>query len=496
MNAIDERRVIATMAHATHPAKSGMKALSVASIGWFVIAVLGCGASPETDEPLQVDDAESVNVKSLALTVPDYSTYIGGVGQDIAKGVAVDGLGNVYVAGMTTSYGVGNDVFVSKWNSSGTLVYSIHFGGSGEDIGQGLAIDGAGNVYVTGRTTSYGVGGDVFVAKLNALGTALLYFSYFGGSGDDSGTAITIGAEGSVYVAGTTFSTSFPVSTGAFQSTLHGTADAFVTKLTAAGNSAVYSTYLGGGWYDAATGVAVDAQGIAYVTGNTLWSRGIAPFPTTAGALKRTAGDSDDAFVAALAPSGSALTYGTYLGGSRGDQAHAITVDASSNAYVTGMTASPDFPTTPGAFRTALYGGNGGDVFVTKLNAAGTDALFSTFIGGSGSDDGLGISVSVTGNVYVTGQAGLDYPTTADAFRSSSGGGFDAFVSELSATGSALLYSTYLGGSLYDVGTGIALDNSDHIYIAGTTQSTNFPVFAATQSTFGGGARDGFVFKL
>ncbi len=277
--------------------------------------------------------------------------------------------------------------------------------------------------------------------------------------------------------------------------------NAFVSKLNASGSALVYSTYLGGSVIDVGEGIALDTSGNAYVTG----IRGSFDFPTTPGAFQNPC--TGDAFVSKLNADGSSLAYSTCLGGTGGDYGYGITIDTSGNAYVTGGTSSPDFPTTPGAFQTTYGGGVAvfeGDAFVSKLNAAGSALVYSTYLGGSGGDYGSGITVDTSGNAYVTGStASSNFPTTPGAFQTTLGGGSNAFVSKLDAAGSALVYSTYLGGGDYDWGSAIAADSSGNAYVAGVTDSSNFPTTSgAFQRTCGGGSgfpspcRDAFVSRL
>jgi hypothetical protein len=413
-----------------------------------------------------------------------------------------------------------------------TLSYSTYLGGSGHTVGTAIAVDAAGNAYVTGDTsstnfpttpgafqTTLGGGGfttNAFVTKLNATGTALVYSTYLGGSGlsefGDRGTGIAVDAAGNAYVTGLTESSSFPTTPGAFQTHLGGSGaeNAFVTKLNTSGTALVYSTYLGGNTGDEGFGIAVDASGNAYVTGQTN-SRN---FPTTPGAFQATYAGSGDtkAFVTKLNPAGTALVYSTYLGGSgaagSGDSGAGIAVDAAGNAYIAGSTYSSDFPTTPGTFQASNRGFP--NAFVTELNAAGTALVYSTYLGGSRSDFGTAIAVDTASNVYVTGfTQSSDFPTTPGAFQTTLGGGGDlngdtnAFVTKLNATGTALVYSTYLGGSVSnpfyngDLGLGIAVDGSGDAYVTGSTRSSNFPTTpGAFQTQLGGLDGNAFVTKL
>jgi hypothetical protein len=383
------------------------------------------------------------------------------------------------------------------------LSYSTYLGGTNSDACSGIAVDSAGNAYVTGYTessdfpttpgavqTSYGGGQDAFVTKLNSTGTALVYSTYLGGTGDAVGWGIAVDTADNAYVTGYTSSTDFPTTPGALQTTYGGvnSYDAFVTKLNPTGTALVYSTYLGGTGLEYGYGIAVDSAGNAYVTGHTEST----DFPTTPGAVQTSYGGLD-AFVTKLNPTGTALVYSTYLGGNSGDGGYSIAVDSADNAYVTGYTWSTDFPTTPGAVQTS-YGG-GQDAFVTKLNPTGTALVYSTYLGGTSSDLGRGIAVDAAGNAYVTGQTGsTDFPTTPGAVQTSYSGGQDAFVTKLNPTGTALVYSTYLGD--YSDGYGIAVDTAGNAYVTGYTSSTDFPTTPGAYQTAFGGYADAFVAKF
>jgi hypothetical protein len=397
-----------------------------------------------------------------------YSTYF-----EPANAIAVDSSGNAYVCGGDT---------VAKIKADGSaIVYSTAIG---EASCNGIAVDASGSAYVTGYTNStsfptvspfqdtYGGGAhDAFVAKLDAAGSALVYSTYLGGSGSDWGYGIAVDSSGNAYVTGFTDSANFPTASP-LQATFGGQQDAFVGKLNAAGSALVYSTYLGGGSLDYGHGIAVDSSGNAYVTG---WTYSV-NFPT-ASPLQATNGGGNDAFVSKLNPAGSALVYSTYLGGSGSDWGYGIAVNSSGNAYVTGET-SGGFPTV-----NPLQAGAGGDAFVSKLNAAGSALVYSTCLGGSGTDYGNGIAVDSSGNAYVTGRtSSTDFPT-ANPVQATNGGGYDAFVAKLNAAGSALAYSTYLGGSGGDNGYGIAVDSSGSAYVTGSTGSSNFPTASPLQAS-------------
>ena len=387
------------------------------------------------------------------------------------------------------------------------LWYSSYLGGSSQEQGRAIAVDSSGSAYVTGYTLSSdfptanpvqaaGSGGtDAFVTKLSANGFTLLYSTYLGGSGDDGGLGIAVDSSFCAYVTGYSNSANFPTA-NAIQSGNGGYYDAFVTKLDPSGSTLAYSTLLGGDGLDIAWAVAVDASSNAVVTGYTCSSN----FPTTAGSLQTThaTGSCYDAFVAKINATGSALVYSTYLGGSDMDLAFGVAVDAGSNAYVVGYTCSNDFPTTPGALQTTNAGGGCRDVFVTKLNAAGSALAYSTYIGGNNEDGGFAIAVDPSLNAYITGYTcSADFPIW-NAFQDTKHAYCDAFVTKLNAAGSALGYSTYLGGTTGSVGYGIAVDSSLNAYVTGYTSSPDFPTTAnAFQNSYAGpSCCDAYITKL
>lgn len=323
---------------------------------------------------------------------------------------------------------------------------------------------------------------------------SLSYSSYLGGSGDDLATDIALDSSGNAYITGVTTSGNFPTRGAGQPSYNGGGVDAFVVKLNPAGTDLVYATYLGGDDEDQGLGIAVSPTGNAYVTGQTC-SRN---FPTK-NAVQTAPGGFCDAFVTKLNAAGSALDYSTYLGGRDIDPGMAIAVDAAGNAYVAGWTQSSDFPTR-NALQPTLAGT--GDAFVTKLNAAGSDFVFSTYLGGSnGLDFARAIAVDAAGNAYVTGETRSTNFPVVNPLQPAKGAGVgygDAFVTKFNAAGSALIYSTYLGGSCDNEGWGIAVDAAGSAYVTGNTCSTNFPTVNAFQPQFGGGefTRDAFVSKL
>ncbi len=399
------------------------------------------------------------------------------------------------------------------------------------DTGMSIAVDASGSAYVTGTAYSPDfptVGAvqatnrgswNAFIMKLNPAGSAIVYSTYLGGSTFDQGFSIAVDPEGNAYVSGRA-GADFPM-VRAIQPMFGGQADAFVAKLNPAGSSLIYSTYLGGSGADDGNSIAVDLQGNAYVTGST----NSVNFPTTPGAFQGTLRlDSCpccyEAFVAKISPGGSRLLYSTYLGGGSDDRGFAIAADSDGNAYVTGETYSrSNFPVTSGAFQTSLGPPNCNAslcgvtscsaAFVTKLNPAGSDLVYSTFLGGESGlgDRGMGIAVDSAGNTYVAGQAvSRGFPTTPGALPRS--GNNEAFITKLNPSGSELIYSTPLGGSSFDGANAIAVDSEGNAYVAGWTYSRDFPLKFPLQAGFVDGpcsppipsaafvCTDGFVAKL
>lgn len=478
--------------------------------------------------PASVNTAKLINLEQDAVATPvvtlrepnlidpvlTWSTYLGGTGDEAevpflgVADVALDSDGNVYVTGTTastdfpTTPGVdqspgGNlDVFVTKLSPAGDVIYSTYLGGPCVDTARGIAVDASGSAYITGDTGGecYGQTG-VLVAKLSPAG-AVVYASQFGGTLADasSGHAIAVDGEGHAFVTGAAVSDShdFPTTPGAYRRTecenvYPFAGDGFVAALEADGTDFVYSTVLCGGGDDSPAGIALDAAGNAYVAGTTASS----DFPTV-DAYQDTRGGGPVAitgFVSKLNPDGSDLLYSTYLGGSESEVITDVAVDDQGNAYVTGETASDDFPTTPGVLQE-----DAGprhcidtctDAFVTKLAASGSALVYSTYLFGELDDSGASIAVDGEGNAYVAGATTSSLFPMADAFQAKNAGLADAFVVKLAPDGARLLRSSYLGGSKsgagqspqtgWDTGSAIAVDETGSAYVAGYTQSYDFP---------------------
>jgi hypothetical protein len=471
-----------------------------------------------------------------------YSTYLGGTSNDYGTAIAVDSSGSAYVTGYTNSAnfpttsgayqttcgggcsGTTVDAFISKLDPTGSfLVYSTYLGGTGNDYGNGIALDASGNAYIAGQTfatdfpttpgalktkcgTDNCASGYAFVTKLNSAGSGLVYSTYLGGIGKNQGNAVVLDASNNAYITGYTQSLTFPTTPGAFQTTCKcAQTVAFVTKLNTTGTGLIYSTYLGGSNGEVGYGIVVDSSNNAYLTGYTQSF----DFPTSPGAFQTSLGANRAAWVTKLNSTGSALIYSTYLGGITSVTTPceacgtAIAIDSAGNAYVCGLTAESNFPVTPGAYQTTFMGPtNGHDAFLTKLNPTGSGLVFSTYLGGNGDTGATGIAIDQSGNIWLKGNTkSTVFPVTPGAFQSALAGAFDAYVSELDPTGSRLLYSTYLGGTGTEYGgatTVLALDNQNPpgVYVTGYTNSTNFPVVAGSLQTSNAGLNDGFVSKL
>ena len=459
------------------------------------------------------DDRETLIIDPIL----SYAIYLGG--SSSASAVAVDSAGNTYVTGTTVSpdfpvvnalQDFGNPAgcisyngpfggnypipcphaFIAKLNSDGSaFVYITFLGGTFADSGTGVAVDIAGNAYVTGVTDSSDfplvnplmTRGSSFVLKLNPAGSALIYSTRFGGtrfgaSGTDAAYAIAVDAGSNAYVTGGASSTDFPAVNPVPGGTCSTDGVAFVMKLNATGSSLIYSTCLGSGGPSVGIAIAVDTSGNAYITGETV-SRDL----VTLNAAQASPGGDSDAFVSKLDASGS-LIYSTYLGGARQDLGWAIAADSIGNAYVTGSTASDNFPTRNPLQRTRATPG-ADDAFITKFDQAGV-IVYSTYLGGSSSDAGFGIVVDNLGNASVAGDTlSPDFPMV-NPIQPIPGGRSDAFVATLNASGSALLFSTYLGGTGDDQARGIAIDAQGNLPIAGNTTSEDFPTAGSLQSVY------------
>ncbi len=449
----------------------------------------------------------------------DYSSYLGGTNNDFAWAIALDDAGNVYIAGETwstdfptqsplqgTHPGGTRSAFVAKIDlATSSLLYATYLGGSGEDIAIDIAVDSSGAAYVIGHTdsldfptvlpiqNSHGGEWDVFVVKLSPDGTVLDYSTYLGGFAKDYGRGIALDTVGGVYLTGETLSQDFPT-VSAIQDSRAGRSDAFVTKINASGTYLDYSTYLGGGSANGAFGddfgrdIAVDAMGYAYVTGKTNAS----DFPTVS-AFQANNGGLFDAFITKINPAGSAWHYSSYLGGSQNDAATALALEASGNVILIGETLSLDFPTVL-PLQVTKKGNQ--DFFIAKFNASGDALQYATYLGGIRNDVPEDLTLDAFNNVYITGWSqSSDFPTLMP-LQNKLAGNSNIIALKLNATGTALVYSTYLGAGGSQIGTGIAVDTQGTSHIVGWTDSSLFPTLNPLQGSYGGGRRDGIVLKI
>jgi hypothetical protein len=465
----------------------------------------------------------------------EYSTIIGGKNEDYGHEIDVDPYGNSYITGYTfsmdfpTNSGTYNktmkgyfDIFVSKLNPNGSaLVYSTYIGGDNYDLCYGLKVDSNGNAYITGTTNSSDfpiTNGafknisdssqlNTFIIKINPNGSTLVYSALAGGQSTDISCEIVIDSNGNSIIAGSTFSSDFPITNRSVDILYNGASDVFVLKLNSNGSSLIYSTFIGGTDDDKGFSITVDFNGNVYVTGQT---RSF-DFPTTSSVYNNSY-TFCDAFVFKLNHDGSELIYSTYIGGNGFDNGFGIEVDSLGNAVVTGWTTAKDFPTTPNAFDITPNVKNDQmlDTFVFKLNETGSKLLFSTFFGSNGREEAYDIEIDHDGNIFITGVTICidNFPLTEDALDKSFSGSNDVFLFKLSSNGTTLMYSTFLGGNdkeeyfatfmMYKhfYGPGIALDSRGNVYVTGTTNSTDFPTtIKAYDNTINGGG-DAFVLKI
>jgi hypothetical protein len=382
-----------------------------------------------------------------------------------------------------------------------SIVYATYLGGSSEDEAYGIAVDATG-AYITGATDSPNFPGpiaagsnlDAFVTKLDPNG-ALIYSTLIGGNtgnGVNLGLGIAVNSTGA-YVVGNTTSSNFlpPTIIGSV-----GPQNVFVAKLNNSTGASVWLARIGGTGGDSGTTIAVDSTGAAYIGGATTST----DFPVTGPAIQTANAGNGDGFYAKLNASGTSLDYADYIGGSSGDLVTGIGLDSSNNAYVTGITVSSNFPVTSGSFLTT-QAGTGDNAFVAAVKADGSALIYSTYLGGSvsgGSDttDAYAIAVDSAGEAYVTGDTNSTVFPTLTPVQASLKGGHDVFITKLNTAGTALLFSTYFGGTLDDLATGIALDSLNDVYVTGTTLSTDYPVSGSPFQTSSGGGYDAFVTEL
>jgi hypothetical protein len=472
------------------------------------------------------------NVPLVVDPVLELSTFAGGNQPDTARAVAIDTDGSIVVAGRADSndfpttpgafqeeYAGANDdfergdAFVMKLAPGGTsLVWATYLGGKDPDAAEDVALGPDGDVFVVGGTASKDFPvtpgafqiergkntSDAFAARLGPDGDRLVYGTYLGGKSLEFANGVAVGPTNEATIVGHTFSKDFPVTPGAFQADRDGGQDAFVTRLSAAGDMLVWSTFLGGEELEVANTVALGADGAAVVAGTTSSNR----FPTTDGAFQETYASDTDAFVTRVAANGASLVWSTFFGGNQGnpfaiDDVAGVALDAFESVYIAGDTLSRNLPVSPDAFDPEC-GRNDNcqatDAYVAKLSADGCSLLYGTFLGDSDVDSARDLAVDARGHAHVTGfTLDNDFPVTPDAFQPERREGADVFYTEFDAGGTDLVYSTFLGSGDEDSGNGIALSDAPRAHVVGSAGQNNFPIVGpAFQDDFGG-ETDGFV---
>jgi uncharacterized protein (TIGR03437 family) len=432
------------------------------------------------------------------LTWSTFVAYSGSAGLSTGEGVALDSSGNVYLIGTTADVYGYYGILISELTPAGANINTTYFDDPPYYLeGHALAVDSAGNVYFGGEATDGQTFDEAFVGKFAPGASSLIWYATPDPSpnGVDVVYGVALDSAGNSYFAGYTTSTNFPVSTGVAQLKNAGGSDAFVAKYNSAGTE-LAATYLGGGANDVAYGIAVDASGDVFLTGSTASTN----FPVTSGAFQTASGGAGDAFIAKLS-STLGMVFSTYLGGNGADSGNAIAIDSAGAIYVTGETASTNFPTL-GAIQSS-FGGGAGNLFLTKLNGNGQTLGYSTYLGGSAEDFGLGIALDVSNNAYLTGGTSSTNFPVLNAFQSSNQGSVsNGIVAAVDFTGGKLLFSSYLGGNgsegtVGDYGSAIAANCASGLVVAGTTSSSDFPVTSgAFVSTYPGGTSNAFLTKI
>ncbi|MGA1873172.1 MAG: fibronectin type III domain-containing protein [Thermoplasmatota archaeon] len=505
--------------------------ISITDSGLVACYTDGKGESIDVDFRIHDEDSYTIVLKGrdpergVLIDPIVYSSYLGGNDEDYAYFCDVDTSGNTYMTGFTASTNFPTttgayqttlaailDVFVTKVDQSATaVVFSSYLGGAQMDYGYSIKVDGYGDVYVAGSSysldfpTTPGAYNethwnssdftDVIVFKLSSNGATLSYSTYVAGSQDDEAWCLDIDGSGNAYVVGTSYSTDFPTTSDAYDTTGDDWGEIIFFKLSSKGDSLEYSTFFGGVESESGYGIEYDGSGNVYITGSS-WSR---DFPTTSGAYQQTIQGWTDVVVLKLNVDRSTLIYSTFIGGDDEEEGTAITVDSSGNAFVTGYTwggMSVMFPTTTGAYSTS-YGGGTWDAFALKLNSAGTSLIYSTFLGGSVDETGVRIDIDKAGKAYICGYTdSTNFPTVPGADYTSSRGSLDGFVTVVNPTGSSLTYSSYLGGTSDEIATGIYVDAMNEAHVVGITDSANFPTTSGVISTTKAQGADCFLTKL
>jgi gliding motility-associated-like protein len=454
--------------------------------------------------------------KGLALVIDPliWSTFLGGAAaNDVVFALCFDSYRNVYLTGIvnssnfpTTTGSYDNtangysDIFITKLNSNASsLIYSTFIGGWNGDWSSSIVIDSIGESFITGNTGSNDFPvtsgsydqkyNDIYILKLNSSGSGLVFSTFIGGSStNEYAVDILIDNVCNIYITGVTESYDFPTTSGAYKQTAIGIEDCFITKLNSTGTALIYSTYIGGDYYDIANGSVLDKNNNIYITGKTL----SANYPTTTGTYNQTINGGLDCFITKLNSTGSALIFSTFIGGNNSEEARTIALDTSENIYISGYTSDTNYPTTSGAFNRSFN-----NIFVSKLNSSASKLIASTFLGGNSPDDAIFMTIDIDENIYLTGITySINYPVTPDAINKSYSGAGDAFITKLNPDLSLLIYSSYLGGKSLDQGLYITTDSNRDVYIAGYTESADFPTTSGVYDQIYNGNGDAYISKL
>jgi hypothetical protein len=387
---------------------------------------------------------------------------------------------------------------------SAEFIYSTYLGGSNIESNIYTATNSNGDVWITGSTDSDNFpttpdaynetnsgSDDIFAMKLDGEDGNILYSTYLGGSQYEVPRTIEIDPEGNVWICGETMSSDFPTTTNAYNSTFGGLFDMFILKFSGANGSLLYSSYVGGSGLDSAFSIAFDSRGDVWVAGTTESS----DFPLSASPLYPVHNGSLDTFLIQLSKNGTTLLYSTFFGGTDDDYGYEVLVDSSDDVWVSGSTYSTNFPTTPDAYKNTTSGDS--DIYLLKLANDGSVLLYSTYFGGAGDDDAISLAFDNFGNIWGTGytSSGI-FPTTPNAYDSSYGGNFDCILFQFAKNGSALLYSTYLGGFDQEIGRSISVDRNNAIWVSGDTSTDTFPTTPDAFNDSYSGVRDAFLLSL
>ncbi|MCS6933640.1 MAG: SBBP repeat-containing protein [Chitinophagales bacterium] len=460
------------------------------------------------------------NKKPLIIDPMVVATFLGGTSTEEIYDMVQDNQQFVYVAGATLSVDYDTtvgalqtsnkgfyDAVVSKLNPNlNKLIFSTYVGGGDADRAWSTAVDNNYNIYLTGHTGSIDFyttpnciqpqkqgPDDAFVCKLNSDGSAYVYSTFLGGSSSEHGESIAVDNNGYAYIAGNTNSANFDITPNTFQTSLAGDEDVFVTKIDTNAQSIIFSTYIGGIQSDYPRDMVIDHHGYVYLTGNTS-----SDYDVTNGALQPSPAGSTEAFITKLDADGSKLIFSTYYGGQEQDVPTAIKLGPNGNIYLVGYTTSNNLQTTPNAYQKQKAGAAmSNDIFIACFNPTFTTPIYVTYLGGFGNDYAHDLWVDTTGQAFITGYTlSTDFPTAGNAIDTLYKGAGDVIFSSLSADGSSLSYSTFLGGTDSESGEAISSNNAGSFYIAGNVMSTSFYTQPGVYQPTLDGHSDGFVCKI